>query len=328
METPKYIVGIGEILWDISSKGKNLGGAPANFAYHANTISHIIGASTHGMTISAVGMDDDGVEIIDNLLKRSMGHSIARGPFETGKVLVSHDEKGEPSYEIVENVAWDYIPFNDDLRIIAANTQVVCFGSLAQRSNTSRESIHKFLTCTSDNCLKVFDINLRQDSKHSIKSPMETMGQLTIIEESLMACDILKINKHELLILNGIIGDGKLILEQDNEEKIARFCREIIRFFNLKMIILTCDKDGSYIYYSDNGSDATSFIKTPHVDVVDTVGAGDSFAGSFCACYAAGCPIPKAHQIAVEVSAFVCQHAGAMPDLKPIEETVKSIYNK
>ena len=135
----RYIVGIGEALWDCLPEGRKIGGAPANFAFHAGQFGF------QSLAVSAIGNDELGDEILEELNQRNLCHLLERVDFPTGTVQVALDEKGIPCYEILEGVAWDNIPYSEKLDEIARNCQVVCFGSLAQRNEVSRETINRFI---------------------------------------------------------------------------------------------------------------------------------------------------------------------------------------
>ena len=284
----RYIVGLGEVLWDVLPEGKKLGGAPANFAYHAGQFL----GSDNTIAISALGEDKLADETIEALKEHDLNCLLPRVPYPTGTVQVQLDEQGIPTYDIKENVAWDNIPFNEDIQNIARNCRAVCFGSLAQRNVVSRETIHQFLDATPADCMKIFDINLRQQ-----------FYTKEVIRESLQRCNVLKINDEELVIIGRMFGYPGL----DMENK----CWLILGKYNLDMLVLTCGTNGSYVFTPG----VMSFQQTPKVQVADTVGAGDSFTGSFCASILNGKSVPEAHMKAVEVSAFVCTQNGAMPTL-------------
>lgn len=284
----RYVVGLGEVLWDVLPEGKKLGGAPANFAYHAG---QFLGMD-NTIAVSALGDDPLEEETVEALKQHQLNYLLPRVPYPTGTVQVTLDGQGIPSYEIKENVAWDNIPFNDDIADIARNCQAVCFGSLAQRNSVSRTTIHQFLDATPANCLKVFDINLRQHFYNK-----------EIIQDSIRHCNILKINDEELELVGQLFGYPDL----DFENK----CWLILGKYNLDMLVLTCGTNGSYVFTPGN----VSFQSTPKVQVADTVGAGDSFTGSFVASILKGKNVAEAHGIAVQVSAYVCTQNGAMPPL-------------
>ena len=283
----RYIVGLGEALWDVLPEGKKLGGAPANFAYHAGQF----GLDT--IAISALGEDALAEETIEALKEHGLNYLMPRVPYPTGTVQVTLAEGGIPTYEIKEGVAWDNIPYTDEMAEIAKNARAVCFGSLAQRNKVSRENIRKFLADTPADCLKICDINLRQQ-----------FYSKEVLEDSFQLCNILKINDEELVVVNRMFGYDGLDMRQT--------CEKMVQDSGLKMLVLTCGTNGSYVFTDDG---LTSFQDTPKVEVADTVGAGDSFTGSFCACILNGKPVQEAHKTAVQISAFVCTQNGAMPTI-------------
>lgn len=282
------VVGMGEALWDVLPEGKKIGGAPANFAYHV---------SQFGLTscvVSAVGSDALGKEIQENLTSKGLNHLIAEVPYPTGTVQVEIDQAGVPQYEIKENVAWDNIPYTSQLESLAKRTQAVCFGSLAQRNVVSRETINRFLDAMlqTEDSLVVFDVNLRQGFYNK-----------EILCNSMKRCNILKINDEELVTVSRMFGYPGIDLQDK--------CWILLGKYNLKMLILTCGINGSYVFTPGN----VSFQPTPKVDVADTVGAGDSFTAAFIASILKGKSVAEAHSIAVRTSAFVCTKDGAMPVL-------------
>lgn len=282
----KYVVGLGEALWDVLPEGKKLGGAPANFAFHAGQFG------LNSIAVSALGEDNLAEETIQQLEEKNLQYCMPRVPYPTGTVQVTLDNEGIPTYDIKENVAWDNIPFNDDVKAIAENTRAVCWGSLAQRNVVSRESIYKFLDATPMDCMKIFDINLRQN-----------FYTKEVICESMKRCNILKINDEELVLIGRMFGYPGLDIENK--------CWLILGKYNLDMLVLTCGTNGSYVFTPGS----MSYQPTPKVEVADTVGAGDSFTGTFCASILAGKPVTEAHKLAVSVSAYVCTQNGAMPIL-------------
>jgi len=282
----RYIVGLGEALWDVLPEGKKLGGAPANFAYHAG---QFLGMD-NTIAVSALGEDKLADETEEAIKEHSLNYLMPRVPYPTGTVQVTLTGDGIPTYDIKENVAWDNIPFTDEMKEIAKNARAVCFGSLAQRNVVSRENIHKFLDATPEDCLKIFDINLRQQ-----------FYTKEVIQESLKRCNILKINDEELVLIGRMFGYPGLDIENK--------CWLILGKYNLDMLVLTCGTNGSYVFTPGQ----MSFQETPKVEVADTVGAGDSFTGSFVGSILNGKPVPEAHKTAVQVSAFVCTQNGAMP---------------
>lgn len=282
------VIGMGEVLWDVLPEGKKLGGAPCNFAYHVSQFG------LDSCAVSAIGDDALGKEIIDNLDDKGVKYQIDTVPYPTGTVQVELDANGVPQYEIKENVAWDNIPYTAILEALAENTKAVCFGSLAQRNVVSRNTINRFLDAIPEENepLLVFDVNLRQ-------------GFYTkeILCNSMERCNILKINDEELVTVSRLFGYPGIDLQDK--------CWILLGKYNLKMLILTCGINGSYVFTPGN----VSFQPTPSVEVADTVGAGDSFTAAFIASILKGESVADAHRKAVEVSAFVCTQNGAMPRL-------------
>ncbi len=286
----RYIVGMGEALWDCLPEGRKIGGAPANFAYHVGQF----GFKT--MAVSAIGDDELGKEIVDKFNQRNLNFLLETVGYPTGTVQVEVDSAGIPRYEIMENVAWDNIPYSDRLDEIARNTRVVCFGSLAQRNQVSRDTINRFIDSMplTDDTYKVFDINLRQH-----------FYTKEIIVNSLDKCNVFKINDEELEIVKGMFGyEG---MSQDEA------CTALLTDYHLNILILTCGTEGSYVYTPSE----KSFVATPKVEVADTVGAGDSFTAAFVASILNGKNVKDAHRLAVEISAYVCTQNGAMPVFPP-----------
>lgn len=282
------VVGMGEALWDVLPEGKKIGGAPANFAYHVSQFG------LPGCVVSAVGDDALGHEIVENFVSKGLKHHIDKVPYPTGTVQVEIDQAGIPQYEIKENVAWDNIPYTASLEQLASRTRALCFGSLAQRNVVSRNTIGRFLDAMpqSPDTLVVFDVNLRQGFYNK-----------EILCNSMQRCNILKINDEELITVSRMFGYPGIDLQDK--------CWILLGKYNLKMLILTCGINGSYVFTPGN----VSFQPTPKVEVADTVGAGDSFTAAFIASILKGKSVAEAHALAVQTSAFVCTKAGAMPIL-------------
>ncbi|AGB27446.1 MULTISPECIES: carbohydrate kinase family protein [Prevotellaceae] len=284
----QIIVGLGEALWDVLPEGAKLGGAPANFAYHTSQFGY------EAVAISALGNDALGDQTLKEFDQRGLRYIMPRVPFPTGTVAVELDDQGVPTYDIKTDVAWDNIPFTPEVEEAAKTCRAVCFGSLAQRNETSRNTIMQFLDTTPMNCLKIFDINLRQN-----------FYSREVICDSLRRCNILKINDEELIAIGRMFGYPGLDIENK--------CWLILGKYDLDMLVLTCGTNGSYVF----APGTKSFQSTPRVEVADTVGAGDSFTATFTTAILSGMPIAEAHKLAVEVSAFVCTQKGAMPVLPP-----------
>lgn len=282
----KVIVGLGEILWDIFTDTQVLGGAPANFAFHAGQL----GAESY--IVSAVGKDELGEAALKVLAHNKAQHLIEQLNYPTGKVTVELDDKGIPNYIIHENVAWDHIILTEKIKEVAQRTDAVCFGSLAQRHATSRKTIRLFLEQMPAGSMKMFDINLRQH-----------FYTKEVIHDSLLMATCLKINEDELSVVAEMFG-----MEDKNETII---CNQLKRLYKLDLLILTKGAEGSSIYADEE----VSHLPTKRVIVADTVGAGDAFTAAFVVSYLNDGDLKKAHALAVEVAAYVCSQQGAMPPL-------------
>lgn len=282
------VVGMGEALWDVLPDGKKIGGAPANFAYHCGQFG------INSIAVSAIGDDKLGQELSEQFDGKELKYNLSTVPYPTGTVQVELDDEGVPQYEIKENVAWDNIPMTDELKRIASKCKAICFGSLAQRNVVSRQTINAFIDAipADNDALKVFDINLRQN-----------FYTKEILTESMKRCNILKINDEELVTISRLFGYPGIDLQDK--------CWILLGKYNLKMLILTCGINGSYVFVPGS----VSFVETPKVDVADTVGAGDSFTAAFISSLLKGKDVIEAHKTAVAVSAYVCTQNGAMPDI-------------
>ncbi|MEI6890709.1 MAG: carbohydrate kinase [Pontiella sp.] len=293
MSDKLIVAGIGELLWDVFSDHKHLGGAPANFACHV----HQLGAEAY--PISCVGADALGDELRGRL--RSLGVDsrfvLESKSYPTGTVdVVLH--AGKPTYQIHENVAWDHMPFSDELRRLAGTLDAVCFGSLSQRSEESRKTIHTFLGHMPENALKIFDVNLRQ-----------TFFSKEHIEISLELANLLKLSDEELPVLAEFFG-----LSGSMEEQL----QQLIDRFGLRLIAYTRGPQGSLLMGVSERDDFPGC----EGDAVDTVGAGDSFTAALCMGLLQGWPLNEVSAFANRVALFVCSQKGATP-LLPEELTKK-----
>ena len=277
------VVGIGELLWDMLPSGKKAGGAPINFVYHASCLG------AQGYAISAVGNDGLGEEILERLDENHIQYLIEKVPYPTGTVQVELDEEGIPSYKINERVAWDHIMPTASAIDLAEKADAICFGTLAQRSHQSRETIQAISSFAPKDAYRLYDINLRQHYYDK-----------ELIEESIYLANVLKVNEEECKVLQ------ELFNLQGSEQEVAQW---FIRKYGLRMFVLTAGSAYSAIYTKDE----ISVLPTPEVEVVDTVGAGDAFSGALIISLLKGMSLKEAHQYAVKISAFVCTKAGAWP---------------
>lgn len=287
-EKKPLVVGIGEILWDILPSGKKLGGAPANFAYHAGELG------CEAYIISSVGNDKLGNEILDilNTLGLSSRYIQIDECHPTGTVEVQLDNNGIPSYIIHENVAWDYIKVNEKCLELMKNADAVCFGSLSQRSETSREAILKLLNNTNNNCIKIFDINLRQNFYNR-----------EIIINSLAHANVLKLNELELSIVSDLLG----VNGGEESEKL----RKLQKKYSLRLIALTKGDCGSILFNGERISKHPGF----KVEVLDTVGAGDAFTAAVTVGLIKKWDLDTINDFANKLGGYVCTQQGATPKL-------------
>ena len=277
------VVGIGELLWDLLPTGKTAGGAPINFVYHASRL----GAEDYA--VSAIGDDEDGVDILKELDKNSIQYLIEKVPYPTGTVKVDLKEDGIPEYTITERVAWDHMSPTSDAVDLAERADAICFGALAQRSIQSRETIQAILSFAPDTAYRLFDINLRQHYYNK-----------GLIEESLYLSNVLKMNSDEMNQLKELFGLS------GTEDEIAIWFMEK---YNLRMVVLTAGASYSTVYTPDE----VSTLPIPEVEVVDTVGAGDAFSAALIMSLLNGGTLKEAHRHAVKIAAFVCSNKGAWP---------------
>ena len=284
------IVGIGEVLWDVFPSGKTLGGAPANFIYH----SSLLGAE--GYLVSAVGEDLPGRELISELKQKSISNKFIqlKPNYPTGSVDLIIDKQGKPEYLIRTNVAWDNLDFSRSIEDLAKKADAVCFGTLAQRTPHTRKTIYQFLNKTNENCLRIFDINLRE-KYYSDKN----------IIRSLSYANCMKLNDEELIkvaCLLNITGDEDTLL------------KKILRRYNLKFIALTKGAFGSKLMFDG----IIDELPSKKIDVVDSVGAGDAFTAALVVAYLNGLEPSEIHRISGEMAGLVCTKQGAMPEIKNI----------
>lgn len=280
------VAGIGELLWDMLPSGKQLGGAPFNFAYHARQ------AGTESYIISAIGNDGPGDEIIRMIDRLGVDYqNVQRNDYPTSTVNVTMDRLGHHRFEIVENVAWDHILFDERLITLAKSLDAICFGSLAQRNPGSAHSIQSLVKSVREDCLRVFDINLRQ---HYFSRE--------IIGKSLEITDILKLNDEELPVVSDYFG-----LTGDTTDRL----RQLISRFRLQCVALTMGSKGSMLITPDDFSVA----EAPGVEVADTVGAGDAFTAMLVAGILKKDSLASVHKRANAVAAYICTQKGATPPI-------------
>jgi fructokinase len=297
METKKFtIVGLGELLWDLFPGKKQLGGAPANFSY----MTHLLG--DNGIIASRLGTDALGVEARDTLdrLQIDGSHVQTDASHPTGTVVVHVAADGQPSYEIIEPVAWDFLEWTPEWQNLARHADAVCFGSLSQRSRISHETVRTFLRWTEPTALRVFDVTLRQNYYSRM-----------VLEESINFANIIKCNEAELSTLVSVFGS----LAKTSDEA----AHWLLGAFGVELVCVTCGERGSSLF-SRKGHDTHPGLR---VQVADTVGAGDAFAAALVHHYLRGSSLKVINEAANQMGAWVASQAGATPS--PNEEILTQV---
>lgn len=285
----KYtIVGLGEVLWDVFPTYKQMGGAPANFAY----ISSLLG--DEGVVASRIGIDELGTDVLQRLKELGISNEYVQEdpvhPTGTARIEVASD--GQPHFEITRNVAWDFLEWEHEIKELATRADAVCFGTLAQRSSRSHATIQHFVHAVRKNTLRVFDVNLRQ----SFYTP-------ELIKESVQSADIVKLNSDELPLVSHLLGGIPM-----EELSSARWLRQT---FDLDMICVTRGRAGSLLVRGKEHHEHFGH----RVEVVDTVGAGDAFTATLVHHYLRGSDLDVMNDAANRVGAWVASKPGAMPPL-------------
>lgn len=282
------LVGLGEILWDMLPAGKQLGGAPANFAYHARALG------AEGVVVSCIGDDELGKEILSQLgsLGLDCGYIAVDKAHRTGTVTVKLDADGVPDFTIHENVAWDVIPLDAGLLELAGRADAVCFGSLCQRSDVSRNTVRRFLEKTKPECLRIFDINIRQ-----------SYYSKDIVGAMLEASNVLKLNDDELPLVAEML---------DIKGAESEILAELVARYGLRLVVLTKGAEGSRLYGTDGDSKSKG---VPPEKIADTVGAGDAFTAAVAVGLLNGNGLEQINAHANRVASFVCSEHGATPKL-------------
>lgn len=285
MSNPLTIVGIGEILWDLLPSGRQLGGAPANFAY----CCHLLG--NHASVVSRIGNDQLGNDIVESLTKAGLDHDFLQidAARPTGTAGVQLD-KGQPTFQITQSVAWDYLQWTAECESLAKATDAVCFGSLAQRSAKSRNTIRNFLRTTRADSLRIFDVNLRQDF-YSEK----------LIRESLVLANTVKLSHEEVPVVQHLL--------KMNESSNDSFSRRLIDNFSLQLVCITRGAQGSFLYDGDTADEHQGF----RIKVNDTIGSGDAFTAGLVDGILRRHSLAEVNEAANRLGAWVAMNSGAMP---------------
>lgn len=282
-------VGLGELIWDFLPGGRQLGGAPANFAY----MSRVLG--NESAVASRIGSDHLGAEALERLAGFGISTKYLQvdRAHPTGTVRVRLDERGEAHFAMNENSAWDHLEWTSGWAELSRKADVICFGTLGQRVETARRTIIQFLEATRPDALRVFDVNLR----HSFFN-------VEMLERSLRLASIVKLNQPELLTLAGM-----LELKADTEESLAR---RLLEQFALQLVAITRGERGSLLVTREAASDHGGI----RVRVKDTIGAGDAFIAALAHYYLRRAPLPLISEAANRIGAWVATQEGATPILR------------
>jgi|ERR1051326_6372322 fructokinase len=286
MTDPAVMIGLGEVLWDLLPSGKVLGGAPANFAYMANVLGD------QGIVASRVGNDDLGKAARAGMQQLGLStaylqHDDSHG---TGTATVSIDDAGQPSFTIRESVAWDFLDWSPEWEELSARADVICFGSLAQRSEKSALTIERFLKHASSDTLRIFDVNLR-----------EPFYNQDVLHRSFQHADIVKLNDYELLEVSNLFNLGT-----GTHEILAQ---RLLRLCDLRLVCVTCGSRGSLLVTREDIIKHNGF----QVTVADAIGAGDAFTACLAHQYLRGRALEEISETANRFASWVATQTGATP---------------
>lgn len=280
-------VGLGELIWDMLPEGRRLGGAPTNFAYMARLLGN------RSAVASRVGQDELGREARARLEAAGVSTEFIQveSTHPTGTVGVRIGERGEPTFTVNGNSAWDYLEWAPDWEGLAARADCVCFGTLGQREARARETILRFLERVRPSALRVFDVNLR----HSFFTP-------EMLTRSLALSSVVKLNEDELRLAASMLdlrGDGERTLAED-----------LLTRFKLDLVAVTRGERGSLLV-SDEGASEHAGLR---VEVADTIGSGDAFGAALAHCRLRGATLELSNEIANRVGSWVATQPGATPE--------------
>lgn len=289
MDRSTTVVGLGELLWDEFPDARRPGGAPANVAFHAQQIGH------RGLVASRVGCDKAGEGLVAHLADHALDtRYVQRDPLHpTGRVTVELAQADHPQYVIHEEVAWDYLEPLPVLIELMSSAAAVAFGTLAQRSPVTRATIHRCLDSTAGECLRVYDVNLRQQ-----------WYQRRWIEDSLARSTIVKLNESEAGVLTEL-------LELEAVGELPDFGRRLIERYGVELVCVTRGAAGCLLV---SGAETVD-IPGRQVTAVDAVGAGDAFTAALVSAQLRNWPLACAGRLANDVGGLVVARQGAMPDL-------------
>lgn len=289
MRDNPLMVGLGELLWDLLPSGKVLGGAPTNFAY----IARILG--DEGIVASRIGKDELGREACDVMKSLGLSTTYLQHDDEqqTGTAGIVLHAGGQPRFTINQPAAWDFLEWTPAWEELSARTDVVCFGSLAQRSAVSAATIDRFITNLPETALRVCDVNLR-----------EPFYSVDTLRRSFEYADIVKVNQDELLLISVLMGMGT--------NDAAVIARKLMDEFDLKLVCITRGENGSLLI-SENRSVEHSGFK---IKVADSIGAGDAFTACLAHYYLSGRTLEEISERANRIGSWIATQVGATPAIQ------------
>lgn len=281
------VLGVGELLWDCFPDGRRPGGAPANVAFHANQLD------LRGVIVSRVGTDESGEALRRHLQELGLDISAIQVDerYPTGTVTVDMTRPDQPQYTIHDQVAWDYLAFEAGLAGLAMQASAVCFGTLAQRHDGTRATVQRVLAAAGGDCLRVFDVNLRQK-----------WYRREVIEASLRSAQVVKLNDAEVEMIAPLLDLPRVA------EDFASVLREL---YAVKLVCVTRGERGCVLYAKDERVEQAGVP----VEVVDAVGAGDAFTAGLIAGLLHRWPLERVARVANQIGALVASRPGAMPQL-------------
>ncbi len=289
------VAGIGELLWDLLPTGAQIGGAPANFSYHAGALG------AEARTVSRVGDDALGHELLAQLTTLGVSTQCVQidATMPTGTVAVELDADGQPCYDIRANVAWDHLQADVASMHAATSADALCFGTLAQRDSVSRAAIRTLVAASSSDALRVLDVNLRQN-----------YFSRALLEESLHLASVLKVNDVEL---------PKLVTMFDLRGDVRAQLEQIAERWQLNAVALTRGGSGSVLLTAHEYSEHPGV----HVVVKDTIGAGDAFTAAMTVGLLSGWALDEVNAHANQVAAYVASCSGGTP---PLPDTIRQRF--
>jgi len=292
MAESALMIGLGEVLWDILPSGKVLGGAPANFAYMISVLGD------EGVVASRIGNDHLGHEARTTMEELGLDTSYVQSDSEhdTGTAVVAVDATGQPTFTIKQPVSWDFLQWTPEWKELSGRADVVCFGSLAQRSTQSAATIESFLQHVPKTALRICDANLRQPF----------YGK-DVLHRSFQQADIVKLNEQELLQVSNLmkLGDG-------SEEELAK---RLLFEYELKLVCITRGARGSLLISKEKTVEHNGF----RVKVADAVGAGDAFTACLAHHYIRGISLEEISETANRFASWVATQKGATPPIDTLK---------